>query len=401
VTDVAHQHQGNTPSWAEARRTSFESAAPLPAENVPLYEAVGRLLASDVVALYDIPHFASSAMDGWAVSGDGPWTIVASPVVSLAAGEATAIVTGAPVPPGSRGVLRSESGELRDGRLVLGARAAQGEPSDGQHLRAIGEEASAGEIVVRAGATLNPAHVAVIAGCGHDVVAVATEPRVSLVFTGSEVVESGVPGPGQVRDSFGPQLPAFVRMLGGRITGTRRIGDDLAETVAALAEAAATSDLVITTGGTGNSPVDHLRAALAALGGELVIERIAMRPGSPTLLARLPYGRFVVGLPGNPLAAMMGMLTVVHPLLAALRGSPAPPLGAVRSSGEIGGRPGTTMLMPYRLDGLLARPNPWTGSGMMRGLADAAGVLVVPPEGVRAGEFAETLPLPWVQRLAT
>ena len=149
MTDVAHQHQGNTPSWAEARRTSFESAAPLPAENVPLYEAVGRLLASDVVALYDIPHFASSAMDGWAVSGDGPWTIVAGPVVSLARGNATAIVTGYPVPSGTRGVLRSENGELRDGRLDLGPRAAPGEPSFGQHVRAIGEEATVGEIVVR------------------------------------------------------------------------------------------------------------------------------------------------------------------------------------------------------------------------------------------------------------
>jgi molybdopterin molybdotransferase len=392
---AAGQNQRNAPSWAEARRTSFEAAEALPAENVPIYEAVGRLLAADVAALHDIPHFASSAMDGWAVAGDGPWTIVASPAASLAAGNATAIVTGYPVPPGTRGVLRSENGELRDGRLVPGPRAAPGEPSDGQHVRAIGEEAGAGEIVVRAGTTLNPAHVAVIAGCGHDVVAVAAEPRVSLVFTGDEVVESGVPGPGQVRDSFGPQLPALVRMFGGRVGGTRRIGDDLAVTVAALAEAAATSDIVITTGGTGHSPVDHLRTALTALGGDLVIERIAMRPGSPTLLARLPYGRLVVGLPGNPLAAMMGMLTVVHPLLAALRGSTVPPLGGVRSSADIGGRPGTTMLVPYRFVDGLALPNAWTGSGMMRGLADAAGVLVVPSGGVRAGESAETLPLPW------
>lgn len=397
----AGRHQRNAPSWAEARRTSFEAAEALPSEDIPVYEAVGRLLAADVAALNDIPHFASSAMDGWAVAGDGPWTVVAGPVVSLAAGNATTIVTGFPVPPGTRGVLRSENGELRDGRLVLGPRAEPGEPSDGQHVRAIGEEASAGEIVVTSGATLNPAHVAVIAGCGHDVVAVAAEPRVSLVFTGDEVVESGVPGPGQVRDSFGPQLPALVRMLGGRVAGTRRIGDDLAGTVAAVAEAAAASDIVITTGGTGHSPVDHLRAALMDLGADLVIERIAMRPGSPTLVARLPYGRLVVGLPGNPLAAMMGMLTVVHPLLAALRGSAAPPLGAVRSSANIDGRPGTTMLMPYRLEGVLALPNPWTGSGMMRGLADAAGVLVVPPGGVRVGEAAETLPLPWVQGLAT
>jgi molybdopterin molybdotransferase len=393
---AADRHQRDAPSWAEARRTSFEAAAALPAEDVPVYEAVGRLLASDVAALHDIPHFSSSAMDGWAVAGDGPWTIVASPVGSLADGNATAIVTGSPVPPGTRGILRSENGELRDGRLVLGPRATPGEPSDGQHVRAIGEEAALGEIVVRSGTTLNPAHVAVIAGCGHDVVAVAPEPRVSLVFTGDEVIESGVPGPGQVRDSFGPQLPALVRMLGGRVAGTRRIGDDFAATVATLAEAVATSDLVITTGGTGHSPVDHLRAALTALGADLVIERIAMRPGSPTLLARLPYGRLVVGLPGNPLAAMMGMLTVVHPLLAALRGSAAPALGAVRSAVDIGGRPETTMLMPYRLDGVRALPNPWTGSGMMRGLADAAGVLVVPAGGLRAGESAETLTLPWL-----
>jgi molybdopterin molybdotransferase len=363
---------------------------------------VGRILAADVVALLDVPHYASSAMDGWAVAGDPPWRLVEG--AQLEPGEAAAIVTGGVVPPGTRGVLRSEHGESRelDGipALVLNDEAEPGEPWPGQHIRPAAEEARASETVIASGTLLNLAHIAVAAGCGHDRLRVSARPRVELLLTGDEVVERGIPAPGQVRDSFGPTLPAFVELLGGRAASRRRVADSGDAMMAALHPGVGgppDSDVLITTGGTGLSAVDQLRPALAKLGASLLIDGVRMRPGSPSLLARLPDGRFLVGLPGNPLAAMTGMLTLVQPLLAALRGAPLPSLGTVRLASALpsGGR-GRTTLVPYSIaDDVGAVPTAWRGAGMLRGLAEAHGILVCPPEGAAAGSVLETVPLPW------
>jgi molybdopterin molybdotransferase len=342
-------------------------------------------------------------MDGWAIAGEAPWKIVETEVVAgttsaLLPGQAAAVVTGGLIPAGTRGVLRSENAKVSaDGSLprflTRGDTAAADEPQVGKHIRLAGEEAAEGEVMVHAGTLLNPAHVALAAIAGHDRLEVVAEPRIALLFTGDEVVESGMPLPGQVRDSFGPQLPAFLRMLGGRILASRRIGDNRAATIAALNQTG--PDVVITTGGTGNSAADHLREALRDLDAELIIDGVAMRPGGPSLLARLADGRFVICLPGNPLAAMVAILTLAAPLLAALGGRPRPTTGSVPVADDIGGRVGTSILIPYRLVNGLAVPNEWRGSGMMRGLADANGVLVVPGSGIRAGETAEVVGLPW------
>jgi molybdopterin molybdotransferase len=227
---------------------------------------------------------------------------------------------------------------------------------------------------------------------------------VRLVFTGSEVVASGMPAPGQVRDTFGPQLAAVVGMLGGLCTEEVKIGDTYAEWLAALEDtepvlAAAgeslPADVVITTGGTGRSGTDHLRRSVAELGGRLLIDGIAMRPGHPAVLAELPDGRYILGLPGNPLAAMMALSTIGAPLLAALGHRPMPPLGEVPCGSTIDADPGRTRLMPYRLLYGMASPAQHSGSGMMRGLAAADGVLVVPPHGVQLGELVPAFALPW------
>jgi molybdopterin molybdotransferase len=373
---------------------------------VAIGDAVGRILSHEVRALYELPHYSSSAMDGWAVAGEAPWEIIESEIeseiavaVSLLPGQAAAVVTGGLIPSGTRGVLRSENATVSaipslPRILTRAPTAADDEPRAGKHIRLAGEEAARDDVVVGAGTLLNPAHVALAAIAGQDLLLVSAEPRVALLFTGDEVIESGMPLPGQVRDSFGPQLPAFVRLLGGRIVLRQRIGDDRAATLSALEQTG--SDLIITTGGTGDSAADHLRLALRELGAELIIDRVAMRPGGPSLLARLTDGRFVICLPGNPLAAMMGMLTLAAPLLAALAGRPQPETGSVTVIDDIAGRAGTTTLVPYRLVGGLAVANERRGSGMMRGLADANGVLVVPDDGICAGETAEVLRLPWV-----
>jgi molybdopterin molybdotransferase len=131
------------------------------------------------------------------------------------------------------------------------------------------------------------------------------------------------------------------------------------------------------------------------LGATVLIDGIRMRPGGPSLLARLGDGRFVVGLPGNPLAAILALLTIGDPLLAGMTGAPAPRTHRVTVGVELAGRASTSLLLPYRLQGGLAIPTGWRGSAMMRGLAESVGVIVCPPEGVGAEADADALPLPW------
>ncbi|GAC1451764.1 MAG: molybdopterin-binding protein [Pseudarthrobacter sp.] len=399
------QHLAHT--WEEARQVAFDSATPIPPGRVALSNALGRVLVEDITALHDMPHYASSAMDGWAVNGGGPW-IVAEPGQRLAPHQASPIVTGGLIPPGAKAVLRSESAVLGaddDGLplLLTGGTARPGEPRNGQHIRKAGEEAAEGDILVKAGAILNPAHLAVAALAGHDDLLVRGKPVVKLLLTGSEVVAQGLPVPGQVRDTFGPQLASVVEMLGGLYAGQERIGDSYPEWLAGLEDlapevpdpAALPADVVITTGGTGLSDTDHLRRAVAELGGRLIIDGIAMRPGHPAVLAELPDGRFVLGLPGNPLAAMMALSTVGAPLLAALGHGAMPPVEQVPCGTTIEPEPGRTRLMPFRLLYGMASPAKHTGPGMMRGLASAHGVMVVPPHGVQLGEPVPAFALPW------
>ena len=405
-SDADHpRHLDHT--WDEARQAAFDAAHPIPAGPVALELALGRKLDQDIVALQDMPHYASSAMDGWAVNGTGPW-IPVEPGTPLAPHQASPIATGGLIPPGGKSVLRSESARLdkdEDGLAVLvtGGTARPGEPRTGQHVRKAGEEASEGDVLVKAGVVLNPAHLALAALAGYDELVVQGKPMVRLLLTGSEVVGHGVPVPGQVRDTFGPQLPAVVGMLGGIPGGQQRIGDSYAEWLGALEDVVPEvpgapdlpADVVITTGGTGKSGTDHLRRAVAELGGRLIIDGVAMRPGHPAVLAELPDGRFVLGLPGNPLAAMIALSTVGAPLLAALGHGAMPAVQEVPCGITLEPEPGRTRLMPFRLLYGMASPAQHTGPGMMRGLAFADGVMVVPPHGVKLGEPVPAFALPW------
>lgn len=393
-------------------------------QTVPLAQAIGQTLAEDVRARQDVPHYASSAMDGWAVAGRPPWDVVelwervdeheVTPrgaheprTDPLEPGQAVRILTGGALPAGAFAVLRSEHGVLSDegSRTLLRPNdlSVPNDLTEGRHIRPAGEEARSGDVTIRSGTVLNPAHIAVAAISGHDTLPVLRMPRVSLVLTGDEVVESGLPRAGQVRDTFGPQLPAFVTMLGGHVDAVRRAHDVLADVVGALDTNAADqlgitqaySDVVITTGGTGSSEADHIRRAIEQLEGHVLLDGIAMRPGHPTLMAQLPDGRFLVALPGNPLAAMTAMLTVAAPLLAGLRGAPLPETGRVLAGEHYRPLHAKTRLVPYRLESGRAVTAPYVAAGMLRGLADADGVMVVPPEGCEPDQPLRTVRLPW------
>lgn len=412
--------------WHRARRFAYEAAEPLPSHWLPLREALGEVLAEDVTAPIPVPHYASSAMDGYAVAGSQPWTVVFPepvetdprkmltippgelyrPVLNLEPGQATRVVTGALVPAGARAVLRDEHAHLSEEGTVLTIAASAPSAEDipyGQNVRHTGEEVAAGDVILRAPCVLNPAHVAFAAVCGHDMLPVRRRPRVTLLFTGSEVIEDGIPEPGKVRDAFGPQLPAFVELLGGSVDQVRRVEDTAKAMLAALTEAPsgmgsvldARTEVVITTGGTGHSRADHVRSALAELGAVFLLDGLAQRPGHPTFLARLPEeGPFVVGLPGNPLAAMVSMFTLAEPLLARLHGNPAPATRTVPAGEQLRGQKVTALVPGYLHDGAVL-PRDRVGANMLRGLAHADVVLVVPPGGLAAGEDVEVVPLPW------
>ncbi len=404
-----HPPRASATDWHQAQQLAAGIANRLGAESVPLSQAIGRVLVSDLHALIDVPHYASAAMDGWATSGPGPWRVVAE-ASELTSGYATPIVTGGLIPTGTGSVLRSESGVLgsvapaeehqaissvANGADHLLSSSVITEPMPGQHVRAPAREAQEGDVVITAGTILNPAHLSVAAVCGHDQLAVTRTPRVALLLTGDEVVMSGLPTPGKVRDSFSPQLPAFVGMLGGVVVHQRRVADSLEATVAALRSVIADCDVVVSTGGTGDSPADFLHAALQKIGAEILVARVAMRPGGPTMLARTSNGVSILALPGNPLAAMIGLLSVGAPLLAGLAGRPTAAVLPVTAGHRFEGRFGTTILVPYRLDHGVAVSSQWLGSAMMRGLADAAGVLIIPPAGIEPGGLVQRLALPW------
>ena len=392
------RHQEPSVSWDAARELAYKTGQDNGARpaSVDLAHCTGLTLAQGVTAEFDVPHYASSAMDGWAIAGAPPWELVL-PGTALSPGEATSVVTGGLIPAGAEAVLRSEYGRTEsfaEQTLLHRLRDVPAtEPPPGRHIRHTGEEAAAGEPIIAAGTKLTPAHVAIAAVCGHDQLPVYPRPSAALLLTGDEVVTSGVPAPGQVRDTFGPTLPSIIHVLGGEASSSRRLPDDFEATRRAILECG--GDVVITTGGTGHSRADHLRRVLSELQAEVLAPSIRMRPGHPALMARLADGRTLIGLPGNPLAAMMALLTLGGPLLAGMTGGRLPGMGRVAAGTRFAPLDGKDRLIPYAMTGVGAVPASHVGSAMMRGLANADGVIVVPPEGAAVGQELRTLSLPW------
>ncbi|WP_263455936.1 molybdopterin-binding protein, partial [Streptomyces sp. LS1784] len=191
----------------------------------------------------------------------------------------------------------------------------------GQDVRPRGQECRRGEELLPSGTPVGPAVLGLAAACGHDRLSVHRRPKVQLLIMGDELLISGVPGPGLVRDALGPLLPPWLRAAGAEPAEVRYVRDDFDLLLDALRHSAA--DLVVTTGGTAAGPVDFLHRALAEAGARLLVDGVAARPGHPMLLAELPGGRHLVGLPGNPLAAVAAMVTLVLPLLHARSGRTA------------------------------------------------------------------------------
>ncbi|MGW0480940.1 molybdopterin molybdotransferase MoeA [Nonomuraea sp. NPDC003214] len=400
-------------SWAAARDLAAGCARPLDPVPVPLADAAGRRLADPLRALVPVPGVDVAAMDGYAVCGPPPWRVVAHVLAggapyagALSPGEAVEIATGAPVPAGTSAVLPYEQSVRPSGgaRASGGALWVGGDAEDGRHVRRRGEDVAEGAVVLGAGALVSPVVLGLAAALGHDTLRVRPRPRVRVLVTGDEVVGHGLPAPGRVRDAIGPFLPGLVAWAGGRLTESVRLPDGPGPLRDALAPrgrrdgfprdalaSGAPAEVVVVCGASSKGPADHLRGVLAGLGAEVLVDGVAVRPGHPQLLARTPHGTWVVGLPGNPFAALAAAVTLLAPMLRAMSGLEArTEVSAL--AGTVRTHPRDTRLVPVRRSGRGAVPVGHDRPGSLWGAAMADALAVVPAGW--SGEPVELIELP-------
>lgn len=314
------------PGIDEALDLVLAHASALPGEEVAVTEAAGRVLAEDTSARVDLPPFASSAMDGYAVrAADTPGALrvvgqsaAGAPLTrELLADEAAVISTGAVVPEGADAVVPVER-SAREGELVRVE-----DVTVGAHVRPRGGDAIAGAVVGRRGALLGAAQVGALAAVGHATVACHRRPTVAVLPTGTELRAPGTDlGPGQIFESNTTLIAAQVRSAGGVPEIHEAVGDDAAATRGAL-ERALRADVVVTSGGVSVGPHDLVRGALAELGAEEVFWRVAVKPGKPVAFA-VREQTLVFGLPGNPVSSLVAFELFVRPALLALQGVERP-----------------------------------------------------------------------------
>ncbi|GIH13171.1 molybdopterin molybdotransferase MoeA [Rugosimonospora africana] len=386
--------------WEDARAVAYAAGvdAAAPPVEVPLADADGATLAYPLLTRTDLPAFPTSSVDGFAVRGPGPWRVIGRVLAGTLArplaedGVCVEIATGAAVPPDTTAIVRTEdSTREQDGRV-------SGTPRSTPEWREPGEEARLGEELLPAGTAVNPAVIGLAASCGYDTLGVRAAPTTAVLVFGDELLTSGLPGDGRVRDSLGPSVPAWLRRLGaaaGPVLGP--VEDTLEAHVEALNRAlAGGAELICTTGGTMSGPVDHLHPALAQLGAAYLVNTVEVRPGFPMLLASVPRPgggtTLVAGLPGNPQSAVVALVSLVAPAVAGLSGRPMPALPTIRLSAPVGARGGFTHLALVDSDGVAVSH---AASSMLRGMARAVGFAVIPPNSdAVAGDEVALVPLP-------
>lgn len=403
---------------SEVRDLVLGRCAPLPADDVPLLAARWCVLAEDVVAEADLPGFASSAMDGFAVrAADVAHATAELPVVlevvdTVEAGRASTrtvggrqairIMTGAPVPDGADAIVpveltRHSSGARGDGETV----AVLAPSTAGQHVRPAGDDVAAGTTVVTAGTVLTPPLVGVLAAVGRTSARVVPRPRVGVISTGDELVEAprGL-ALGQIRDSNRPMLLAAVGSTGATPVDLGWVRDDVDAVAAALRAAATRCDLILTSGGVSMGEADVVKLVLRRMADPEWLQ-VAIRPAKPFALATVE-GVPLLGLPGNPVSSLVSFELLARPAILHLAGHEV--VDRVRTRARAGSA------MPRRPDGkdhylrvtldhddegaLVVHPVAAQGSHQLVASARAGGLAVLPDgDGVAAGDPVEVVVL--------
>ncbi len=397
-------------SVAEAVARILEGIAPLEEETVPLRDALGRVLAEDVRSTITLPHWTNSAMDGYAVRGadvigateSAPVelpvleTVAAGafPTLPLGAHEATRIMTGAPLPEGADTVVRVEDTDAGLVRVrILKDRDA------GKNIRLRGEDLHEGTVALPRGIPIGAAQVGILASIGQASARVHRRPRVAILGSGDELVDidrfDEVRAGRRIVSSNSYTLDALVRTAGGEPLGFGHAADSLEAMRALLEQAvAARPDLIVTSAGVSVGEFDHTRTALEAMGAEMGFWKVRMRPGAPLgfgMIRGIPW----IGLPGNPVSAMVTFELFVRPavrrMLGHVRLHRRPITVTLEEPVGIGARLTHFLraIVTPRDDGMLtARLTGPQGSGILTSMSLANALIVVPEDRpqVAAGE---------------
>ncbi|HZO91788.1 MAG TPA: gephyrin-like molybdotransferase Glp [Chthonomonadaceae bacterium] len=401
----------------EALEAILRSARRLPSERVPLLESLGRVLAEDIAADINVPPFDNSAVDGYAVrAADTAGATPEAPVLlrtladvpagelareTVTEGTAARVMTGAPMPPGADAMVMVEDTRPAGAGQVAILEAAQ----PNQHIRQAGEDVRRGEVVLRAGACIRAAEIAMLATMGRASVPTVRPPRVAVISTGDEVVdiEEGVaPPPGKIRDSNRYALAALVREAGAVLHSITHIPDDLAATEAALracADPVGGADVLVTAGGVSVGDRDFVKPALERL-GRLDLWRVAMKPGKPLAFGSIGKALFF-GLPGNPVSAMVTFELFVRPALWKMAGRDESELARPQVQAVVledvphapGRREYVRAVTATEGGRFVTRPTGAQGSGILHSMTRANSLLIVPQDspGIPAGETATVL----------
>ncbi len=400
-------------SVAEAIQIVRQQTAPLATERVRIEQTLARVLAADVIADTDLPPFDRSQMDGYAVRAQDVSAVPARLRIvgesaagkgwhnQLEEGQAVRIMTGAPVPAGADSVQQVElTTELKDGTVVELLETVE----TGRSIVKRGSEIKAGEIVLRAGTTINAAMMAVLAAFGYAQVEVFQRPRVAVLATGSELVPvDRKPGQDQIRDSNNYSISAYAELAGAVTERMPLTGDETSLLKDQITEAAKRCDLIVTSGGVSMGVYDLTKAALKELDAEIFFERVALRPGKPTVFARLPNGTLVFGLPGNPVSVSVTFNLFARAALLAMQGTAEPALKRETAvlARSVKGTADRESYLPAQLTSnddaeLVAFPLKWGGSSDFVAFALTTALVIVPAnvKAIEAGSLVSVLRLP-------
>lgn len=390
------------PSIDEARAIVLGHVAAPPPEAVPVGRALDRVLARDVVTAGDVPPWPNSAVDGFAVQPGaagrtlrivGESRAGAPAGLPVGPGEAIRISTGAVLPAGAGAVAMVEDCvEGPDGSVRVDAEAPPG-----GNVRRAGEDVAAGTTVLHRGTTLGPAELGVAIGAGTATLDCGPRPRVAVLSTGDELVPPGAPlGPGQIHDSNAIAIAALAERAGADVVLVGHVADTREATESVIARGLAAADVLVCTGGVSVGPHDHVKPALTAQGVEEVFWRVALRPGKPTWFGTRG-SQLVLGLPGNPVSAMVTFLLFARPALRALQGAdPQVPRTRAALTAPVRRHAGRDECVRVRVEDGRATPTGAQGSHRLTSMLGADGFAIVTRgEGEAAtGEEVEVELLP-------
>lgn len=381
-------------------------------EEISLTAAIGRVLRHDAKSDLDLPPFDRARMDGYALkAADAANASETNPARLKEIGEAAAghafdgtvesgqavrIMTGAPVPAGADAVQQIEVIKVADGWIEI-QKAVQ----PGQFITPRGVEARAGDVMVKAGERISPAVAAVLASFGHARLQVLRRPRIALLSTGTELVEvAEKPGPSQIRNSNTYSLAGYAESAGAKVVSTGIVRDDFDATRDAIAEGLAKADVVMLSGGVSMGDYDLVKPALLELGAEILVEKVAMHPGKPTVFAKLG-DKIIFGLPGNPVSVAVSFHLFARPALMQMQGAKEIHLPRFQAyvARTVKGAPPRRSHQPGRLTIKAGRaevePLKWSGSSDLVAFMKADCLIVVPEDRASAteGELVEVVSL--------